>query len=57
MCLAADRNLAFLHHFQQRALDFRRGAVDLVRQQQVGEHGTKGCIEFSGLLVVNPRSD
>ena len=34
-----NRDLAFLHHFEQGALHFGRGAVDLIGQQQVGEHG------------------
>ena len=35
--LLADRDLALLHRLEQGALHLRRGAVDLVGQQQVGE--------------------
>ena len=34
---AADRDLALLHHLEQRGLDLGRRAVDLVGQQEVGE--------------------
>ena len=37
MPLAADRDLVLLHRLQQRGLGFRRGAVDLVGQDHVGE--------------------
>ena len=36
---AVDRDLALLHRLQQRRLRLRRRAVDLVGQEQVGEHG------------------
>ena len=35
--LAERRHAPFLHRFEQRRLGLRRGAVDLVGQQQVGE--------------------
>src|SRR5262244_3899937 len=35
--LLADRDLALLHGLEQRTLDLRRRAVDLVGEQQVGE--------------------
>ncbi len=35
-----DTHLAFLHCLEQRGLGLRRRAVDLVGQQQVGEHRT-----------------
>ena len=37
--LALDRDLALLHRLEQRGLRLRRRAVDLVGQQDVGEHG------------------
>ena len=36
--LVADRDLALLHHLEQRALDLGRGPVDLVGEQEVREH-------------------
>ena len=36
--LTADRHLVLLHDLEERALDLRRGAVDLVSQQEVREH-------------------
>ncbi len=35
--MVADCHLAFLHCFKQRALHFRRSAVDFVGQHEVGE--------------------
>ena len=35
----ADGDAVFLHGLEQRRLCFRRGAVDLVGQDQIGEHG------------------
>ena len=55
--LAADRDLALLHHFEQRALHLGRRAVDLVGQQQVGEDRAERGVELAGLLVVDPRAD
>ena len=36
--LPSRRDLVFLHGFEHRRLRLRRGAVDLVRQHDVGEH-------------------
>ena len=38
VALARDRDLLLLHRLEQRRLRLRRGAVDLVGEQQVGEH-------------------
>jgi len=35
------RDRFLLHGFEQRRLGFRRGAVDFVRQHEIGEHGTR----------------
>ena len=35
----ANRDLPFLHRFEQRALNLGRGAIDFVRQNQVGKDG------------------
>ena len=37
MAFAGDGDLAFLHHFQQRALHLGGRAVDFVGQHQIGE--------------------
>ena len=36
-CLALGRHLPLLHRLEQRGLRLRRGAVDLVGEQEVGE--------------------
>ena len=55
--LAPDRDLALLHHLQQRALHLGRGAVDLVGEQQVGEHRPERDLELALALVVDPGAD
>ena len=45
------RDLALAHRFQQRGLRARRGAVDLVGQQDVGEDGPGHELEAARLLV------
>ena len=54
---AGNRHLPFLHYLEQRALHFGRSAVDLVGQQQVGEHRPQVGGELTGLLVVHARAD
>ena len=44
--MAGDRHGAFLHGFEQRALGLGRGAVDLVGEEQVGEHRPLLVLEF-----------
>jgi|GEM_PF-1445200 len=51
--LALDGYLAFLHHFQQGRLGLGRGTVDLVGQQQVGEHRAAPDLEALALRVVH----
>ncbi len=36
---AGDGDAAFLHRFEQGGLCFRRGAVDFVGEQEIGENG------------------
>jgi hypothetical protein len=48
---ALDGHLAFLHRLEQRGLRLRRGAVDLVGQQQTREHGAGPEREVAGALV------
>ena len=55
--LAPDRDLALLHHLEQRALDLGRRAVDLVGEQQVGEDRAERRPELARLLVVDARAD
>ena len=43
-----DRDLAFVHGFEQRGLRLGRGAVDFVGQQHVGED--RAALEFELLL-------
>ena len=56
VCLIADRHLALLHRFEQRALHFRGRAVDFVREQQVREHGSLLRRELAGLRRIDERS-
>ena len=44
---AVDAHLALLHRFEQRGLRLRRRAVDLVGEQQVGEHRTRAERELA----------
>ena len=37
MRLTRNGHLSFLHHFQQRALNFGGGSVNFIGQQQVGK--------------------
>ena len=55
--LPADRDLLLLHHLQQRALHLRRRPVDLVGQQQVGEHRPERDLELAAALVVDAGAD
>ena len=54
---AADRHLLLLHHLQQRALHLRRRPVDLVGEQQVGEHRAEPGREVPLLLVEDACPD
>ena len=49
--LRIDRDLALLHALQQGGLRLGRGAVDLVAQHHVGEHGAGAELEVAPLLV------
>ena len=52
-----DRHLHLLHRLQERGLDLGRGAVDFVRQDDVGEQRSFARHELSVLLVVDHRAD
>ena len=53
MGFPADGHLPLLHGFQQGALNFGRGAVDLVGQHEVGKHRTLLDGKLLVLLVVH----
>ena len=53
----ADRDAAFLHRFEQRALNFRRGAVDFIGEQQVRENRPLMRAKFTLRLIENLRAD
>jgi hypothetical protein len=55
--LAGDRDLALLHHFEQRALHLGRRAIDLVGQQQVREDGSERGAEFAAARIEDARAD
>ena len=49
-------DLALLHGLQERGLRLRRGAVDLVAQEQVAEHWPRAELEARGALVEDRRA-
>ena len=53
----ADGDLPLGHRLEQRALHLRRRAVDLVGQDDVGEHRPLLHREFAGSRVVDLRAD
>ena len=53
----ADGDLFFLHRFEQGALHLGWRAVDLVRQDDVGENGASLHAEFAGPRIVNLRAE
>ena len=55
--LAADRHLPLLHHLEQRTLHLGRRPVDLVGEEQVGEHRAERRAELASRLVVDARAD
>ncbi len=57
MRLVADRHLVLLHDLQQRRLDLRGRAVDLVREQEVAEHRAELGVEAARVGAVDARAD
>jgi hypothetical protein len=55
--LVADRDLALLHHLEQRGLHLGRRAVDLVGEQEVREHRAELGVEPVGVRPEHPRAD
>src|SRR5207302_3328342 len=55
--LAADRDLALLHHLEERALHLRGRAVDLVCEEQVREDRAERRLEIARALVVDAGAD
>src|SRR2546427_3573815 len=53
--LALQGRLPFLHRLEKGGLGLRRGAVDLVREEDVREDGTPSKDEFAGLAVEHVR--
>ena len=52
-----ERDLAFLHDLEEGRLDLRGRAVDLVREQEVAEHGAELGVEGRIVGPVDPRPD
>ncbi len=46
-----------LHDLEQRGLDFGRGAVDLVGEEQVGEDWSELRLELAGAAGEDARAD
>ena len=57
MGLLADRDLALLHHLEQRGLDLGRRAVDLVGEEEVAEHRAELGVEGAGVGAVDAGAD
>ncbi len=55
--LIADRHLPFLHGLEQRALHFRRRAIDFVGQDEIAEYRTVLGAECPVLRVVDHGPD
>ncbi len=55
--MRVDGNLAFVHGLEQRRLRLRRGAVDFVGQQDVGEHRAALEFEFVFERRINRNAD
>ena len=55
--LVADGDLALLHRLEERALDLRGRAVDLVREHEVREDGPELGRELARPLVVDDGAD
>ena len=55
--LGVDRDLAFLHGFEQGALGLGRSAVDLVGQHQLREHGAGVEVEAALVAIVDGNPD
>src|ERR1700712_838940 len=53
---AVHTDLTFFHRLQQCGLRFRRGSVDLVSQQQVGENRAAAESERGGAVVIDQRA-
>ena len=52
-----DRHLALLHHLEQRRLHLRRGAVDLVGEEEVAEDRPELRLELAAVGPVDARAD
>ena len=57
ICGSTDRDLPFLHGFKERALDFGRGTVYLVCEDDIGENGSLFRVKIAFLLVVDECTD
>ena len=55
--VVADRDLVLLHDLEQRGLDLGRRAVDLVGEEEVGEHRALLDIERAEVRPVDARAD
>ncbi len=54
--LAVDADLALLHGLEQCGLSLRWRPVDLVGEEQIGEHGARAELELRGACVVDQRA-
>ena len=57
ICFLANRHLALLHRFEQRALHFGRRAIDFVRQNQIRKERAELRRELARARIINERAD
>ena len=55
--LFANRDLPFLHRFEQRALHLGRSAIDFVGEDQVRKERSELRREFARARIINERAD
>ena len=55
-CLPVHRDLPFLHRLEEGRLCLRRGAVDLVCEEEAGEDRARAELELARPLVVDRRA-
>ena len=54
---AAERDLSFLHRFEQRALDFGRRTIYFIGQNEVRKNWAARDVVFGILRIVNQRAE
>ena len=55
--LISDRDLMFLHCFEESGLDLRRSTIDLISEEDMSEYWTLSFREGSLFLIIDLGSD